>query len=192
MAWQSPGAVPAKAPILRLKVTLRDVRPSVWRRVEVPADLPLAALHDVLQAAMGWTDSHLHQFVQGETRYGPAHVLEDVEDERRVTVGDVLRRARQRITYEYDFGDGWEHDVVLEARVDREPRVRYPRVVAGERACPPEDVGGAWGYADFLEAIADPAHPEHEDMVEWCGGGFDPEAFDLARADRLVRRAVRR
>lgn len=194
MARKPTSEAPGKPPILRLGVTLRDVRPPVWRRIEVPADLSLARLHGVLQAAMGWTDSHLHHFYQGQVYYGPVDLLDDlaVEDERRATVGDVLRRLRQRITYEYDFGDGWEHDVVLEARVEREPRVRYPRVVAGERACPPEDVGGAWGYAEFLEKIADPEHPEHDDLLDWYGDDFDPEAFDLAATDRRVRRGVGR
>lgn len=190
MARKPTTETPSEPPILRLGVTLRGVRPPVWRRIEVPAELTLARLHGVLQAAMGWTNSHLHHFYQGQVYYGPVDLLDDlaVEDERRVTVGDVLRRLRQRITYEYDFGDGWEHDVVLEARVEREPRVRYPRVVAGERACPPEDVGGAWGYAEFLAAVADPAHPEHDDLLDWYGDDFDPEAFDLAATDRRVRR----
>ena len=183
-------------PIYRLKVTLRDIRPAVWRRIEVPADTPLFDLHRVLQGAMGWTNSHLHQFIHRGTYYGPPDrdFGTPTVSERRTQLHDLFHRPKDRLIYEYDFGDSWEHDVVLEAIVEPQPSVRYPRVIAGQRACPPEDVGGFPGYAEFLEAIKDPHHEEHERMIEWIGGRLDPEEFDLIAANDRVpkRRASRR
>jgi hypothetical protein len=164
----------------RLKVTLLGVRPPVWRRVETPADVTLAQLHRILQIAMGWTDSHLHQFEQDGLLYGesdPEFGLDRVS-EARTPLSGVLQRAKDAIDYEYDFGDGWLHRVVLEA-VSEADESRAPRVLAGKGACPPEDVGGIGGYANFLEAMADPRHPEHREYREWHGAAFDPTAFDL-------------
>jgi hypothetical protein len=180
--------------IVRLKVTLRGIRPAIWRRVEVPADLSLFDLHRVLQAAMGWTDSHLHQFVHRGVYYGPPdrEFGMEVVSERRTRLDELLEKPKDRLIYEYDFGDGWEHDVVLEAAGAPQPDARYPRVVDGKRACPPEDVGGPGGYAEFLEALADPAHEEHEHMLAWVGGRFDPEHFDLLVAnDRVPKKRLR-
>jgi hypothetical protein len=177
--------------ILQLKVTLRYIRPPVWRRVEVPVDITLLDLHHVLQAAMGWTDSHLHQFEQGGLTYGPPdrEFGGPVISERKTRVGQVLDRPKARLAYTYDFGDGWEHEVVVEAINDPAPDARYPRVTDGKRACPPEDVGGPPGYEEFLEAVTNPAHKEHASMIEWIGGPFDPERFDVIVAnDRVPRR----
>ena len=177
--------------VYRLKVTLRGIRPAIWRRVEVPADLSLFDLHRVLQGAMGWTDSHLHQFVHRGTYYGAPdrEFGMPMVSERRTRLHQLLERPRDRLNYEYDFGDSWDHEVVLESIDDTQAGVRYPRVVAGRRACPPEDVGGSPGYADFLEAVADPQHDEHESWLKWIGGRFDPEHFDvLAANDRIPKR----
>lgn len=183
---------PAAADALQLKVTLRNARPPIWRRVMVPSDMPLDRLHDVLQIAMGWTDSHLHAFVAGGTSYMPASVEEfggpPGIDERSVTVGELLTRPKDRMLYEYDFGDDWEHDVVVEKVLKGGATPDLPRVIDGRRACPPEDVGGSPGYAEYLQAIANPRHPGHVDMLEW-GGEFDPEAWDLAAAEAALRRA---
>jgi len=170
--------------IYRLKVTLRDIRPPVWRRIEVPGELTLAALHDVLQTAFGWTESHLHQFdVDGALFAVPiADGLgwgREVEDEVRARLCDVVGKRVKKFTYEYDFGDGWEHVIAVEAIVPAEPGSAYPRCLAGRRAGPPEDCGGPWGYAELLAAVADPDHPDHEDMCDWLGGGSDPGAFDV-------------
>ena len=182
--------------IYTLKVALRDVRPPVWRRVEVAADISLFELHRILQPAMGWTDSHLHQFIQHGTYYGAPddEFGMPTVSERRTRLGDLLGRPKDRLVYEYDFGDSWQHEVVLENVGEPHPDVRYPRVIAGKRACPPEDVGGVGGYAEFLETIADPTHEEHASMLAWVGGRFDPEFFDLIEVnDRLPRkRAARR
>jgi hypothetical protein len=178
-------------PIYRLKVTLRGIRPAIWRRIETSADTSLFDLHRTLQAAMGWTDSHLHQVSHRGTYYGPPDREFDMPmvSERRTRLADLLERPKDRLGYEYDFGDGWEHDVVLEAVDEAQPALRYPRVIAGKRACPPEDVGGSGGYAEFVKAITDASHEEHASMLAWIGGRFDPEHFDLIAAnDRVPKR----
>lgn len=167
--------------IYRLKVSLRRIRPPIWRRFLVPAGITLRQLHDCLQEVMGWTDSHLHQFEARGVIYGTPNPEFGVatSNEARVRLDQVLRRPKDRLTYEYDFGDGWEHDVVLERILPPAPEARYPIVEDGKRACPPEDCGGPYGYLGFLEILADPRHPEHEEMLEWAGGEFDPEAFEI-------------
>ena len=164
----------------RLKVTLRGSRPPIWRRLEVPGEVTLLQLHEILQVVMGWTNSHLHQFRRGLTCYGESDPEFGVEreNERRVRLSEVLLKPRDRMIYEYDFGDGWDHDIVRESSKPSAEVGPYCRVVAGKGACPPEDVGGIGGYYSFLEAVKNPKHPRHHDMLEWCGGHFDPDAFD--------------
>ena len=167
--------------VYQIKVTIRNSRPPIWRRFQVFSDITLYQLHGILQVVMGWTNSHLHQFRAGGIYYGkPDKELGmDVKNEKGVRLNKVLPKIKDRIVYEYDFGDGWEHDLVLENILSAEPEGKYPIAVKGKRACPPEDVGGIWGYGDFLEAIKNPNHPEHKTMIEWCGGSFDPEEFDI-------------
>ena len=173
------------APLYRLKVTLRGSRPAIWRRFVVPSDITLKRCHEGLQAVMGWTNSHLHQFEARGNLYGTSDPEYDVRriSESRTALDQVLQRPKDRMRYEYDFGDSWEHDVLLEAVLPSEPGGIYPRVEAGKRACPPEDVGGVHGYVGFLEALKDTAHPEHHDMLEWVGRKFDPEAFTVRQAN---------
>lgn len=183
------------SPIYKLKVTLRYIRPPIWRRVEVPGDFSLFNLHRTLQAAMGWTDSHLHQFMHRGVYYGVPDREFDmpVISERRTHLADLLEHPKDHLIYEYDFGDSWEHDVVLEGIIEATPRVRYPRVTGGKRACPPEDVGGFPGYAEFLVVMADATHEEHDSTLEWVGGQFDPEHFDVIAAnDRVPKRRASR
>jgi hypothetical protein len=178
-----------ETPIYQLKVTLAGVRPPVWRRLQVSGETTLAELHRVIQAAVGWTDSHLHLFETEGGRY--SHLgwgLEDVKDEGVTRLREVAPGPKSRLYYEYDFGDSWEHEILLEKVTAREPGASYPRCVAGRRACPPEDCGGVWGYENFLEAVRDPEHPEHEETLEWAGGEFDPEAFDLEEVNRELQR----
>ena len=165
--------------VYQLKITLRDIRPPVWRRVQVK-DCTLAKLHDIIQTVMGWTESHLHAFEIGGEQYGEPDPMGMMEyrSERSTRLSQVVARGHKKFTYVYDFGDNWEHVIEVEKELPPEPGARYPRCVAGKRASPPEDCGGAWGYADFLAAIRNPAHEEHEEMLEWVGGEFDPEAFD--------------
>jgi hypothetical protein len=173
--------------VYQLKVSLKYFRPTIWRRIEVPSDLTLGELHMVLQAAMGWTNSHLHQFMVGKTYYSEPEFDETGElnfkDERKVRVSTVLSTSKRKIRYEYDFGDSWEHEIVLEKSLPRDLTVKYPRCTGGARACPPEDCGGVGGYADFLEAIANPDHEEHDECLEWIGGEFDPDKFDVKSFD---------
>jgi hypothetical protein len=179
--------------IYQFKVTLKDSDPPIWRRIQIP-DCTLGELHDVLQIVMGWEDSHLHQFIIRGTCYGPRDPDDidwdmETEDEEDILISQVTKMGRKvRFTYEYDFGDSWQHEIVLEKTLDLEPRVKYPRCVGGERACPPEDVGGVWGYAEFLAAIADPKHESHRDMKEWIGGRFDAEKFSVHAVNKDLRR----
>lgn len=176
--------------IFRIKVTLRGSKPPIWRRFEVPADVTLHQLHRILQVVMGWTDSHLHQFQRGSVYYGQSDPEFGVRrvSERKTHLRDVLRKPRARMRYEYDFGDGWEHEFVLEAVTSASAENRQPRVLEARGACPPEDVGGIWGYYGFLEAMGNPNHPDHRDMMGWWGGPFDPEAFDLEGVNHVLAR----
>lgn len=171
-----------KSNVYQLKITLDGIRPPIWRRLEALGETTLGHLHDVFQTVMGWGDCHLHQFTAGGTHYGPEdpEAWEPLEDERKVRLDQVLRKPGERMIYEYDFGDGWTHKVVVEEikPADSDAK-RYPIVTGGKRACPPEDCGGAFGYGDLLQALADPNHPDHEEMKEWCDEDFDPEAFHL-------------
>ncbi len=167
--------------IYQLKITLKEIRPPIWRRVQVPSSTTLSQLHLIIQAAMGWWNCHLHQFSIQGIDYGepqPEYGL-DMRDEKRVKLNQVVQREKAKFLYLYDFGDSWEHSILVEKVLPREPEVSYPLCVKGKRACPPEDCGGPWGYAEFLEAIQNPEHPEHESFVEWIGGEFNSEACDL-------------
>jgi hypothetical protein len=171
----------------QLKVTLRGARPPIWRRLEVKGETTLFMLHEILQLAMGWTDSHLHQFIAKGKCYGTPDpdFFVDRENERKVRIDQVLKKPKDRMVYEYDFGDSWEHEVVVEKVMPAERgRGRYPLVTAGKRACPPEDCGGIPGYYHLLEVLRSPRHPEHQEMLEWYGGTYDPEGLDLQEVNR--------
>jgi hypothetical protein len=191
------GAIPAAERVYQFKVTLLDARPPIWRRIQVK-DCTLDKLHEHIQTAMGWTNSHLHHFRVGEQLYGDpllmAENFEDMEykDSTITKVSDILPKngKRFRFEYEYDFGDGWQHEVLFEGCVQAEAGKKYPLCVEGARACPPEDVGGTWGYADFLDAIQHPNNERHEELLEWVGGSFDPEAFDAATATRRMKKGL--
>jgi pRiA4b ORF-3-like protein len=174
-------------PVLQVRITLRDVYdPPVWRQVLIPAAYPLSRVHRVIQAAMGWDNSHLHAFQIGKISYGPDPEGElGNADETKTPLADVAR-VRSRIRYEYDFGDGWEHDLIVEARVVAEGGRTYPACIAGEGACPPEDSGGAYGFADLKEILAGPPSDERYEMREWAGEDYDPSHFDLAAANAAV------
>ena len=178
----------AAGQVYQLKITLRDIKPPVWRRVQVK-DCTLAKLHEIIQTCMGWDGSHLHAFDIGGEQYGepgPDGLME-AEDERKVKLSQVVAQGYKKFSYTYDFGDNWEHTIHVEKVLDAEPGVRYPRCTAGKRACPPEDCGGAWGYGDFLEAVQNPIHERHEELLEWFGGEFDPEEFDIKAVNEELR-----
>jgi hypothetical protein len=192
-------AVAQEGRIARLTVTLQDTEPAVWRRIEVPVGSTFAELHVFLNTAMGWEDCHLHEFGFGDRLVGGPELNDGygptVEDEQVLTLADALADGHRRLLYTYDFGDDWRHDVVVDAVEDATEGVIYPRCLAGARACPPEDVGGAPGYAIFLEALADPRHPEHAGQLLWFeevygADAHDPEAFDAEAVSRLLRIAA--
>ena len=181
--------------VARLAVTLRDVEPAVLRRLDVPLRLRLDRLHLVLQAAMGWTDSHLYAFSASDAEWGvPDPEFRDgARSAAEATLLDVVENTGAKtIRYLYDFGDSWDHAIKIERIADPEPGRRYPRLIGLQGRCPPEDVGGPPGYAAFLDALADPAHEDHEHLRSWAGGHFDPNAPDLeailAELDALARK----
>lgn len=174
---------------LRLRLDLLGSEPAIWRRLTVPAAISLDRFHDVLQVAMGWSDSHLHRFETGEgARYTvpyPGIPLDGDLDERGVRLGSLLAAPGDALLYEYDFGDGWEHAVVLEATEPDGPDGAV--CLDGAGACPPEDSGGVWTYNEQRPAYADPSHPDHAELAEWLGDPFDPDRFDVAEANRRLR-----
>lgn len=179
-------AAPKQGPvesIYQIKVILKDIKPPVWRRVQVPSNISLNKLHRILQAVMPWDDYHLHQFIIGGVYYGEPDPDDDfgfeLRRDRTAKLNQVASGAGARFIYEYDFGDGWEHEILIEKVLAPEAGVRYPICLAGKRACPPEDCGGIPGYGRFLEAIRNPEHEEHDELLQWAGGSFDPEAFDI-------------
>ncbi|MGB3547416.1 MAG: plasmid pRiA4b ORF-3 family protein [Saprospiraceae bacterium] len=178
--------------VYQLRIDLEDASLPIWRRVVVPADISLADLSDVIQMAMdGWDGSHLHQFSRKGKIYAPPSEYEDPEtsyEGRRLN--QLLKKDGDEMVYEYDFGDGWRHAVKLEEIRDADADKTYPLCVAGENACPPEDIGGVWGYQVFLEARANKKHPQHEEMMEWLDGeAWDPHAFDLEGVSQYLQEA---
>ena len=194
-AGTSPRAlarrVTASTPIqVQLKIELRRIQPLVWRRILVPESLTLAQLHVTLLYAMGWQGGYMHEYEIARVRYGQPDPewpsSEPIHDERKYRLKPLIDTGLHRFTYLYDLGDHWEHEIRVEDMVP--PKAGIPPVVclAGANACPPEDVGGEPGYAEFLASLADPAHPEHEHMKKWIGGSFDPTAFDIAEANERL------
>jgi Plasmid pRiA4b ORF-3-like protein len=177
-ATEKPGE-----PIAQIKVTLQDLHPPVWRRLLVPAKIRLDRLDQVIQAAMGWHDYHLHMFNHHTHHYGIPDPELQHRDERKTTLHDLTKHEGESLGYVYDFGDSWEHEILVEKLIPADPGVRYPTCIAGARACPPEDCGGTHGYTDLIETLADPDHPEHEAMLQWLGldkgTDFQPDRFDL-------------
>jgi len=182
-----------------VRVELLGIQPAIWRRLLVPVRFDLGQLHQVIQAAFGWEDSHLHEFRVGGLRYRHPEQFDDTAtdddarrfDETEVRLLDFHRRAKVSFIYVYDFGDHWEHEVTVERFIAVTPEPLAAACLAGERAGPPEDVGGASGYDEFLEALGDAQHPAHVEMRRWAGRGFNPERFSLARTDKAVRAALR-
>ncbi len=186
MASRKPTA---NALVYKLKIVLRDTKPAIWRRIEVPGGTRLDRLNLMIQAAMGWCNCHLHSFTIGEETYGmyDDELDVDYEDEQDYRLQDVVPHENVTFTYTYDFGDNWEHDVIVERITPPQAGVKYPRCIDGARACPPEDVGSTCGYAEFLKAIRNPKHEEHDSFLEWVGGKFDAESFDVGEADASVK-----
>lgn len=178
--------------IYQIKITLKDVRPPIWRRVQVRSDELLEHLHYVIQLSMGWTNSHLHSFTIEGVEYGVPMPEFDADgfaprDEKKIKLSKVISGEKFKFSYLYDFGDSWEHEILVEKVLASDPKIEYPICIKAKRACPPEDCGGTWGYQEFLEAVQDPANPEHEEMLEWVGGTFDPEDTELDEVNNQLQ-----
>jgi len=186
MAEQKNGMV------YQLKITIKGRKPPIWRRVQVSGNITLHRLHMILQSVMGWTNSHLYRFDIAGIEYSLPDPFEDdfyalhFVDSRRTRLNKVVPGEKARFSYEYDFGDSWEHDILIGKILPVEPGAQYPVCLTGKRACPPEDCGGIWGYADLLKIICDPVHEEYEGMREWLGGSFDPEEFNIDEINRSL------
>lgn len=182
--------------IARLRIILNDVDPQPMRHIEVPLKIRLDRLHEVIQTAMGWTDAHLYEFRVGDAGWGvpdPDGIYDGPMDAKKMSLEKLIDQIGTRtIQYIYDFGDDWDHSIRIERVNEAAPGMTYPRLLKAAGACPPEDVGGAWDYEEFLEALADPNHEQHADMVHWSGGNFDAEDAGIAsiieRFERLAKK----
>lgn len=178
--------------IYQIKATLNDSKPAIWRRVLVPDSISLHQLHNILQIVMGWTNSHLHQFIMEDEYYGEPEeedgYSEDMKNEKRYRLNQFVRRKVFKFVYIYDFGDNWEHTVHIEAILPVQKGAQYPVCLEGKGACPPEDIGSVEGYDDLLKIISNPKHPEHEEMLEEFGEDFDPKFFDIEAVNLGLRR----
>ena len=181
--------MPIRSAVYQFKITLKGIRPPIWRRIQVPETYSFWDLHVAIQDAMGWLDYHLHMFRFGDVRSKRAVQIGLPDDDPflrdvplltgwEVPMLSYFKEPGDKAAYDYDFGDGWEHEILLEGIVVRRTGEKYPKCLAGARACPPEDCGGIHGYANLLKVVADPTHEEHENMMEWLGGSFSPSAFD--------------
>lgn len=182
---------PPGQPVIECTIALREVEPRVWRRLLVPGSVRLDKLHRMFQAAMGWTDSHLHSFEIGGERYGMLfdEYPEGELDEKAFTVVTAIG-TNEHFTYEYDFGDSWEHEITVHRVWRMAKGLKFAVCLDGANACPPEDVGGSWGYEHLLAVLADPNDEEHEHLSGWVGGPFDSAEFDLALVNARLQ-AVR-
>jgi len=195
--FQGIGRIPVKERLYQFKITVKDTRPPIWRRIQV-RDCTLDKLHEWIQTAMGWTNSHLHHFRINDQLYGDLRLMEENFDEFRhadstvTTLSRIIPKSGKRFhfEYQYDFGDSWWHEVLFEGCLRADPGQQYPLCLEGERACPPEVVGGTSRYRAFLKAIADPDHRRHGEYLRWVGGSFDPEAFDAESATTRMRRGL--
>jgi len=179
--------------IYQIQIALKRFKPKIWRRLLIPSDLLLSDFHKVIQTSMGWTNSHLHQFIKNRTFYTVKMQDDDLWDEmdnvdyKEMKISDLLKKEKDKIVYEYDFGDGWEHDIILEKILPPDNDTKHPICLTGKMNCPPEDCGGIWGYSDMLEILKDPDHEEYESYIEWLGEEFDPTYFDKDEVNELLR-----
>jgi hypothetical protein len=184
---------PPNVYVYQMKVKLEDISPPIWRRIQVTNNTTLGKLHRILQIIMGWSDYHLHEFIIDGVSYGvpdkdSMFEMQYDKNEKNVKLSQVVSKEQTKFTYVYDFGDYWQHKILTEKILPQEPDMQYPICIKGKRTCPPEDCGGAGGYEEFIETIQYPDHPEHDEMLEWAGGSFNPEAFDIDEINRELRK----
>jgi hypothetical protein len=176
----------ADSPVFQLKITLSGSKPTIWRRIQVASQASLGKLHEVIQIAMGWKNSHMHLFDKGGVQYGSSKAPDmDFKDEKKVKLDEIFAKPKDKIRYEYDFGDSWAHDIVLEKVLEKVAKT--PVCIEGEMACPPEDCGGLPGFYDLLETLKDPDDEEAEDILDWIGEDFDPAKFSLAAVNAELK-----
>ena len=178
--------------VYQLKITLEGgyIRPPIWRRVQGDGDITLARLHRIIQAVMGWYDCHLHLFEIDDVNYGVPYPddFTQIENEKSVKLNKVVPYEKSRFLYEYDFGDSWGHDILVEKILPSDPDTKYPVCLKGKRACPPEDIGGEAGYSMLLLGLENPKNREYKDFVDQVDGVFDPEEFDLEQINLRLRK----
>ncbi len=181
--------------IYQIQIALKGIKPKIWRRLLIPSDLMLSDFHYIIQTSMGWTNSHLHQFIKNRTFYSYKHIDDDMWDEmnnidyikKKIRISDLLKLEKDRITYEYDFGDGWIHEVILEKILPLDDQIKYPICLTGKMTCPPEDCGGILGYSNMLEILKQPKHKEFRSYKKWLGGDFDPNYFDKDELNEFLQ-----
>jgi len=176
----------------QIKITLRDSQPVIWRRILVSSDVTLRVFHRVLQEVMGWENAHSHRFTFKKQDYGRPFTDGKlrIRNDAVLRLGTAVTGRGQCFIYEYDFGDSWEHYCVVEKVIPADESTPLTLCIGGERACPPEDVGGIPGYEEFLEAVSHPNHAQHKEMLAWVGGAFDPAAFDMNSVNKRLQRLV--
>ncbi len=173
--------------IYQLKITLKGTKPPIWRKITVDSSVSLNDLHRIIQITMGWENAHLHSFKKGKDEYAPVEFqLDYAMDSEKVRLNHILKKVNSSIAYEYDFGDGWNHEVKLEKILPTEEDMVSAKCIGGKRSCPPEDCGGVWGYAEMLHIIKDPKHEQYEDFIDWLGDDFDPDLFDIERVNGFL------
>jgi DNA invertase Pin-like site-specific DNA recombinase len=173
--------------VYQLKITLKNIRPPIWRRIQVLSSTTLEQLHLIVQEVMGWDNYHMHSWTIAGIDYGQPQREFNVRSEKTVILRQVVKGEKSKFFYTYDFGDSWEHEILVEKELPSTPDTNYPVCITGKRACPPEDCGGSWGYAELLEIISDPSHPEYEERMEWVGESFNPDIFDLNEVNQRLR-----
>lgn len=173
--------------VYQLKITLKNIRPPIWRRIQVLSLTTLEQLHLIVQEVMGWDNYHMHSFSIAGIDYGQPQPDFNVRSEKTVKLSQVVKGEKSKFFYTYDFGDSWEHEILVEKELPSTSDTNYPVCITGKRACPPEDCGGSWGYAELLEIIRDPSHPEYEERMEWVGESFNPDTFDINDVNQRLR-----
>lgn len=175
----------------QIKISLKNSKPKIWRRIVVNSDMNLFDFHKIIQTTMGWSNSHLHLFSDGFEEFAPKELeIEDAKNSRSVRLDKVLRGEKTKILYEYDFGDGWDHEILLEKILAPDDPLQIPKCIAGKRNCPPEDCGGVWGYEKMLEILKQPDHEEYEGFIEWLGEEFDPDFFDMDEINKWLKQRI--